>query len=243
MKSIILKVFIIGFFILLRSFVSHSQEVHLQQNGKMTAKSQQSNSFYEGLSLFGGLTLNKQTINDAGITAPLNYLYNNVHNNVFKAGYSGGLRWDGIFHRKHYYSLMIAVNSTNTGNAYSNKYQQAPFLEEFTHFKADNQFTTICIAAHYKKLLPINEMSKYKFYAILGPSFDYKISSISAANLINGAGNRAFVNGDLGVEFDNKGYYMLYAHYKFGTQFANSSARIETNRLEMGMSIKINDLF
>jgi len=125
----------------------------------------------------------------------------------------------------------------------ANKYTLAPFLDDFTHFKADNQFTTLSVAAHYKILLPVNEMRKYKFYAVLGPSLDYKISTISAEHLINGSGNRAFVNGDLGAEFDNKGYYVLYAHYKLGGNVEKSTVPIQMNRFELGMSIKVKDLF
>jgi hypothetical protein len=118
-----------------------------------------------------------------------------------------------------------------------------PFIDDFTHFKADNVFTTLSIAAHYKKLLPVNDMNKYKFYAVIGPSFDYKISKISEENLINGAGNRAFINLDLGTEFDNKGYYILFAHYKLGNYISSSSVPVQLNRFEIGMSIKTKDLF
>jgi len=49
------------------------------------------------LSLFGALSFNNQIINDNGITAPVNYLYNEVNNNGFKPGFTGGFRWDGIY--------------------------------------------------------------------------------------------------------------------------------------------------
>jgi hypothetical protein len=195
------------------------------------------------LSLFGALTLNNQSVNDAGITAPLNYLYNTVNNNVFKPGYSGGFRYDGIYDQKHFYSVSVAINRVSVGTLYKNKYSQAPFVDDFTHFKADNQFTTLNVAAHYKMLLPVNDMRRYKFYAVAGPSLDYKISTISAEHLINGAGNRTYINGDLGAEFDNKGYYVLYAHYKLGTNLFSSSVPTTLNRFELGMSIKVKDLF
>jgi len=195
------------------------------------------------LSLFGALTLNNQSVNDAGITAPINYLFSSVNNNVFKPGYSGGFRYDGIYDQKHFYSVSFSVNRVSAGTLYKNKYTQAPFVDDFTHFKADNQFTTLSVAAHYKMLLPVNEMRKYKFYAVAGPSLDYKISTISAEHLINGAGNRTFINGDLGAEFDNKGYYVLYAHYKLGTNLLSSSVPTTLNRFELGMSIKVKDLF
>ncbi len=195
------------------------------------------------LSLFGALSLNNQSIDDNGITTPVNYLYNTVSNNAFKPGYSGGFRWDGNFKKSDAYSFIVGINKISAGSFYKNKYSIAPFPEEFTHFKADNNFTTISIAAHYKKLLPINKMDKYKFYAVAGPSVDYKISKISNENLINGAGNRSIINADLGAEFDNKGYYVLFAHYEIGTNLFNSSAPIQLNRFEIGMSIKAKDLF
>jgi len=151
------------------------------------------------VSLFGALVLSKQNINDNGITAPINYLYNTVNSNTFNSGYSGGFRIDGIYKEKHRYALSFAVNRVAAGNYYQNKHSLSPFIDDFTHFKADDKFTTLSIAAHYKKLLPVNDMNKYKFYAVFGPSFDYKISSISKQNLINGAGNRAIINSDFGA--------------------------------------------
>ncbi len=195
------------------------------------------------VSLFGSLVLSKQNINDNGVTAPINYLYNTVNSNTFDPGYSGGFRIDGIYKEKHRYSLNFAVNRITPGNNYKNKHSLSPFIDDFTHFKADNNFTTINIAAHYKKLLPVNAMNKYKFYAVFGPSLDYKISSISNENLVNGAGNRAIINGDLGAEFDNKGYYVLFAHYKLGVNITSSSVPVQLNRFEIGMSIKAKDLF
>ena len=195
------------------------------------------------VSLFGNLVLSKQKINDNGVTAPINYLYNTVNSNTFNSGYSGGFRIDGIYKEKHRYALSFAVNRVAAGNNYKNKYSLSPFIDDFTHFKADNNFTTINVAAHYKKLLPVNAMNKYKFYAVFGPSFDYKISRISNEQLINGAGNRAIINGDLGAEFDNKGYYVLYAHYKLGVNMTSSSVPVQLNRFEIGMSIKAKDLF
>jgi hypothetical protein len=135
------------------------------------------------------------------------------------------------------------VNRVATGNNYLNKYNSAPFIEDFTHFKADNQFTTISVAAHYKKLLPVNDMNKYKFYAIVGPSLDYKISKISNDNLVDGTSNRTIVNADLGGEFNNNDYYIIFAHYKLGTNLFNSAVPVQLNRFEIGMTIKAKDLF
>jgi len=195
------------------------------------------------ISLFGSLVLSKQNINDNGIIAPLNYLYNKVNSNTFNPGYSGGFRIDGIYNEKHRYSLSFALNRIATGNNYKNKHSLSPFIDDFTHFKADNNFTTLSVAAHYKKLLPVNAMNKYKFYAVFGPSFDYKISIFSNENLINRAGRKAIINGDFGAEFDNNGYYVLFAHYKLGTNLFQSVVPVQLNRFEIGMSIKAKDLF
>jgi len=195
------------------------------------------------LSLYGSLNLSNQNIDDNGITAPINYLYNNVNSNTYEAGFSGGFRIDGIYKEKHHYSFSFGINRITAGNYYQNIHSLSPFIDDFTLFKADNAFTTINIAAHYKKLLPVGDMNKYKFYAVIGPSIDYKISNISNENLINGAGNRAIMNADFGAEFDNKGYYLLFAHYKYGVNMKSSSVPIQLNRFEMGMGMKLNDLF
>lgn len=195
------------------------------------------------ISLIGSLVLSKQSINDNGVTAPINYLYNNLNTNNYDPGFNGGFRIDGIYNEKHRYTFSIGVNRITAGSNYKNMHNLSPFIEDFTHFKADNKFTTISLTAHYKKLLPVNAMNKYKFYAVFGPSFDYKISKISNEQLINGAGNRAFLNADLGAEFDNKGYYILYAHYKLGKYLTSSTVPTQLNRFEIGMSIKTKDLF
>jgi hypothetical protein len=195
------------------------------------------------LYLLGSLDLSKQNIDDKGITNPLNYLYNSVNSSNFKSGYSAGFRIDGIYKDKHPYSFIFAINRITTGNNYLNKYNNAPFLEDFTRFKADNQFTTFSVAAHYKKLLPISDIKKYKFYAVAGPSFDYKISKISNDNLVDQSSNRALINADLGGEFNNNDYYIIFAHYKLGTNLFNSTVPVQLNRFEIGMTIKAKDLF
>ena len=139
--------------------------------------------------------------------------------------------------------LSFSINRLATGSYYEHKYSLSPYTDDFTHFKADNVFTTLSIAAHYIMLLPINEMKKYKFYAVVGPSVDHKISNISNENLLNGAGNRTFINCDLGAEFDNNEYYVLFAHYKIGSNLKQSSVPIQLNRFEIGMSIKAKELF
>ena len=224
------------------AYLAHPFKDRVQSFKKSIAKSFV-NFKGNNLSLYGALSFNKQNINDKGITAPLNYSYEALNDNSFNPGYTGGFRVDGIYNEKHNYSFSLAVNRVNAGSHYINKHSLLPFYDQVTHYKSDNQFTTISIAAHYKKLLPINDMRKYKFYVVFGPSFDYKISKMSDAHLINGAGNKAVINADLGAEFDNKGYYILYAHYKLGAYMSSATVPTQFNRFEIGMSIKAKDLF
>ena len=224
------------------AFLLHPGQERIQKIKKSLAKAFVN---FEGneLSLYGSLNFSKQNINDNAITAPINYLYNNVNNNSYNTGFSGGFRIDGLYKDKHAYSFSVGINRIVVGNYYTQKYTLTPFIEDFTHFKADNVFTTFNIAAHYKQLIPVHDISKHKLYIVFGPSLDYKISNISNENLIDGAGNRAIINGDIGTEFDNNGYYVLYAHYKLGVNLISSSLPIQLNRFEMGMSMKLNDLF
>jgi hypothetical protein len=195
------------------------------------------------VSLLGSLNLAKQNINDKGITTPVNYIYNSVNSNLFKPGFSGGFRLDGIYKEKHLYTFGFAINKISSGANYKNKYTKSPFLEEYTRFKADNKFTTLSLSARYKKLLPINDMKQHKFYAVVGPSIDYRISAISNDNSLDGAKNSLIVNADIGSEFDNNGYYVLFAHYKLGNNLFRSMAPIQLNRFEIGISFKIKDIF
>ena len=258
MKTNILAILMIFFFCLLCLTKARSQKqdtkqldsaslVYVFRGRCQTFKKMISQKFvnFHGneLSLFGALNLSQQTINDKLASAPINYLYDALNSNSFKTGYTGGFRIDGKYNMKHYYSLSLAINKVIAGNRYTNKYSLYPFIDNFTHYKSDNQYTTVSIAAHYKKILPINDMHKYQFFAVFGPSLDYKISTISKDHLMNGVDNRAFINGDLGAEFNNNGYYILYAHYKLGTNLFKSAVPLQINRFEIGMSIKAKDLF
>ena len=91
------------------------------------------------LSLFGAMSLNHQTINDKGVTAPINYLYELVNNDRYKPGYTGGFRLDGIYKEKHHYSISVAMNRVIAGAQYKNKYNLSP--EKFPHAFAANDCT------------------------------------------------------------------------------------------------------
>ena len=224
------------------AFLIHPGQQRIQKIKKLFTAAFKNYTINE-ISLFGSMDLSKQSINDAAVAIPINYVYTSVNNNNYQTGYSGGFRMDGLYKQKHLYSYVFAINRVVVGNYYINKHSLTPFIEDFTHYKADNVFTTLSMAAHYKKLLPLSDMNRYKFYAVIGSSIDYKISKISNENLLNGAGNNTLINADIGAEFNNKGYYLLFAHYKYGINMFSSTVPIQLNRFEIGMSIKTKDLF
>jgi hypothetical protein len=194
-------------------------------------------------SLFGNLSLSKQVIDDKGVGSQFNYAFDDVNSNMFKPGYSGGGRFDGTIKGNNFYSISLSANRVVSGSKYTNKYSLAPVIGDFTHYKADNKMTTINLAAHFRKLLPISDVSKYKFFLVLGPSVDYRISALGSDHVVYEKGKRIMVNGDLGLEFDNRGYYVLFAHYRMGASLSKPVVPISLTRFELGMSIKTRDLF
>lgn len=194
-------------------------------------------------SLFANLSLSKQVINDKGVVSQFNYAFDDVNDNTFKPGYTFGGRYDGTIRGTNFYSLSLSANRIVSGSMYKNKYTLPPVIGDFTHYKADTRMTTINLTAHFRKLLPISDVSKYKFFLVLGPSVDYRISGFGIDHVVYGRGKRILVNGDLGLEFDNKGYYVLFAHYRFGSSLSKPVVPINLNRFELGMSIKTRDLF
>ena len=193
------------------------------------------------LSLFGSMSLSNQQIDDKSIDGSFNYIYDEVNSNSYKSGYTGGFSIDRTTKKKRHFGIILSLNRIIAGNNYLNKYSVAPFVGKFTHYKADNQITTVSIAAHIKPILANGV--KHKLYLILGPSFDYHISNFSSHSLVNNSGRSAFVNGDLGAEFDNNGYYILFAHYKLGQEIFNPDIPVRLSRFEVGISIKAKDLF
>lgn len=191
----------------------------------------------------GSVVFSKQSLNEKGITTPFNYLYDEVNNDVYKTGFSAGVRLEGKLKRNNRYSFSMAINQINAGAYYQNKFTISPFIEEFTHFKADNKFPTINIAAHFKHFIPLHGVKKYKVYAIAGPSFDYRISKISQESLVNGATKRAFIGADFGAELERDSRYLFFAHYKLGTNFSKTTVPVTLYRFEIGMCINTKHLF
>lgn len=193
--------------------------------------------------LLGSMSLSKQSLNEKGVTTPFNYLYDEVNNNVYKAGFSVGIRLDGKLKKNNGYSVTMGVNEINAGSYYQNKFTLSPFIEEFTHYKADNKFITINIAAHFKHFIPLYGVKKYKFYAVAGPSFDYRISKINQESLVNGVTKRALIGADFGAELERVSRYLFFAHYKLGSNFSQSTVPVTLYRFEIGLCINTKHLF
>ena len=194
--------------------------------------------------LLAGMNFSNQGITANGYNSSFNY---NISGNTvsgFKPGYFAGFRVDGLYKDKRNYSFQVSLNKIATANYYKDTKSLPPFLGSFSNFKADDQFLNLSMAMHYKKLFTISDTSKYRFYFVLGPSLDTRLSAQSADNLVNNNYARFLLRGDLGFEFENKNFYTLFLNYKQGlTSFTTSPIKTNINSFEMGMMIKASDLF
>ena len=194
--------------------------------------------------LLAGMNFSNQGITAAGYNSGFNYNISENTASGFKPGYFAGFRVDGLYKDKRNYSFQVSLNKIATANNYKDAKSLPPFLGSFSNFKADDQFLNLSIALHYKKLLAISDTSKYRFYFVLGPSLDTRLSTQSADNLVNNNYARFLLRGDLGFEFENKNFYTLFLHYKQGlTSFTISPIKTNINSFELGMIIKASDLF
>jgi hypothetical protein len=196
------------------------------------------------LYLLGGMNFSKQNISMGDYSSNFNYNLKDYNNNVYKPGFFGGLRLDGIYNHKHAYSLEMVLSKISTGTFYKDGGSLSPFIGNFSNFKADDQFFTLNTALHYKKLILLGDTLKRKFYLVAGPSLETRISGQSTDNLVNNNYNRFVLRGDIGLEFDNHSYYTLFIHYKQGiTSFTHSPIHTTLNSVELGMMVKVSDLF
>lgn len=195
-------------------------------------------------SLNAGMSFGKQNIKQGGYNAPFNYSLTDNNKNVFKPGYYAGYRLDGVFKEKHDYSFLISLNKIATGTNYKSSKSLEPFIGGFSNFKADDQMFTLGLSAHYKKIIPISDTTKYKFYVVGGPSMDIRLSNQSLDNQVRNNYRKLFLRADIGVEFDNKNYYTIFLHYKQGIHsITKSPIKSYMNSFELGMFIRASDLF
>lgn len=196
------------------------------------------------LYLLGGMNVAKQNILVGNYKSNFNYYFDDYNKNVFKPGYYAGLRVDGKFKKKHNYAFAMSLNKIFTGTNYKDASTLAPFLGNFSKFKADDQFFTLSIATLYKKLIPFGDTAKRKLYLVAGPSIDTRLSTQSTDNLVDNNYRRSILRGTIGVEFDNRSYYTLFVHYKHGlSSFTKAPITTNLNSLEIGMMIKATDIF
>jgi hypothetical protein len=195
-------------------------------------------------SLVSGINFSRQVIKTSNYNSNFNYLLSDFNKNVAKPGFYGGIRIDGMYKQKHSYSFLFTLNKLSTGTYYKDHKDIKPIVGEFSNFKGDEQFLTLNAASHLKKIIPIFNAAKYKLSIVAGPSFDLRLSEASIDNKVSSAYHKVFINGDIGLEFDNQQFYTLFIHYQQGlTSITKSPIKTNLNRFELGFMIKASDLF
>ena len=196
------------------------------------------------VSVLAGLNISKQIITVGDYSSRLNYNLTEYQNNSYKAGYFLGFRVDGKSDLKDKFDFSISFNKVNTGTNYKDVISLNPFLGSFSKFKADDNFFFMNVNTHYKKAIVSSPSTKKKWYLIVGPSVDIRLSSQSNDNQVNNTYRRCIIKADFGFEFDNQSYYTLFVHYKQPlSSFTIQPIITHLNSLEIGTVFKINDLF
>lgn len=192
--------------------------------------------------LLAGMNFAKQNILANAYNAP--FVYAVEQKDVFKPGFMAGFRVDGKYKEKHPFALALTLNKYSSGANYKETKTIDPFIGGFSNFKAAEQLVSLNVTAMYKKLIPISDSSKYKFYVVAGPSVDFRLSGQSIDNQVNNNYRKILLKAHLGLEFDNKSYYTIFFHYKQGIHSITKSP-IQTgfNSFDLGMFIKASDLF
>jgi hypothetical protein len=196
------------------------------------------------LHLTSSLLLSRQDINNANFKSKFLYDFNAINTNAFRPGYNVGFRIENKKIADQKFTYGVAFNKFYTGNVYSSSFNLPPFLSSFSNYKAEENFSTLNFFLYKKVLINISDTTKYRFHLTFGPSFHYVVSKTSLDNNIkNGYSPNSFVNGDLGLEFNNKGYYVIFMHYRYGANIINQQVPINLNSFEIGMMLKAKDIF
>ena len=195
------------------------------------------------VSLLSGANFSKQTVDVGGFNSNFNYIYSDINNNVYKTGYFGGIRLDGIVKKKHEYSLSVSLSKLSSGASYINSSSLGPVVGSFSTFKAEDHFFTMNVAAHYKKLIPYGDLDKFKFYVVGGPSIDARLNNTSLDNKATNAYKQIFIKGNLGVEFNNRSLYTLFLHYQHNIgSLTKAPIKTNINTFQLGIMVKAADL-
>ena len=194
--------------------------------------------------LVSGMNFSKQIIKSSEYNSSFNYYLSNFNKNASRPGYYGGVRIDGLYKQKTHYSLLFTLNKLSTGTYYKDEKNLNPIVGSFSNFKGDEQFFTLKVASHLKKLIPVFNATKYKLSMVAGPSFDLRLSEASIDNKVSNAYHKVFINADLGLEFNNQQFYTLFIQYQQGlASITKSPIKTNLNRFELGFMIKASDLF
>ena len=195
------------------------------------------------ISLLAGANFSKQTVDAGGYNSNFNYAISDINEDVYKTGYFGGIRLDGMFKKKHEYSLSFNLNKISTGANYTATSSLTPVVGSFSPFKAEDHFFIMSIAAHYKKLIPYGDLQKFKFYIVGGPSVDARLSKTSLDNQVTNAYKRIGIKGDLGLEFNNRSLYTMFFHYQYNIgSLTKSPIKNNINSFQLGIMVKATDL-
>lgn len=194
--------------------------------------------------LYAGMGMSKQIIDIQSYTSNFNYNLLNINKSSYKPGYFVGARVDGTYKRNFPYTFGIGLQKLSTGTQYTNSINLPPLLGTYSTFKADDQFFVMNTYAHYRKLIAFKNNNKRKFYFIVGPNIDTRLSSQSLDNQIKYNYRKFLLRGDIGVEYDNSGYYTVFVHYKHSiSSFTKAPIQTNLNSIEIGMQINASDIF
>ena len=194
------------------------------------------------VNLMAGMNFAKQNIRANDYTFP--FIYAVEQKNVYKPGFMFGFRVDGKYKEKHPYAVAFTLNKYAAGTNYKESKSVEPFIGSFSNFKAADQSLSLNMTALYKKIIPITDTTKYKFYIVAGPSLDIRLSGQGLDNQVNYNYRKMFLRAHLGVEFVNDDFYTIFFHYKQGLHSVTKSP-IQTgfNNFDIGLLIKASDLF
>ena len=192
--------------------------------------------------LIAGMNFAKQNIRANDYSSP--FIYTVEQKNVYKPGFIVGFRVDGKYKEKHPYAVAFTLNKYAAGTNYKESKSVEPFIGSFSNFKAADQSLSLNMTALYKKIIPITDTTKYKFYIVAGPSLDIRLSGQGLDNQVNYNYRKMFLRAHLGVEFVNDDFYTIFFHYKQGLHSVTKSP-IQTgfNNFDIGLLIKASDLF
>lgn len=212
----------------------------LQKNLDKTFVNFTDNNMY----LLAGMNVSKQNITVGDYQSNFNYDLSDYNKNAFKPGYYGGVRIDGKYKQKHNYSLELSLHKISTGTNYKDAGTLTPFLGSFSKFKADDQFFTLSIAAHYKKLIPFGNQSNHQLYVVAGPSIGTRLFGTSIDNEVTDAYKRIFFKGDIGLEWNNRKAYTFFLHYQHSLgSMTKSPIQNNLNAFELGVFTAAKEIF